>query len=448
MNLTWILVLASAVTGLLCVLGSVLFGLAGAIVPAIGGTVLSFWLGRKLAGDIELLGDTASRIISSDFRFRAGPAGPPEVRRIAQTLNVLAERAGQRIADEAAEHSRLSSILNAMSEGIIVVDQDGIVESANPAAAGILGAPASFKHGQRLTSLTGNFLINQAATECARSGLPRQAQVELYLLSSARKFVQVNAVPLAQSGARRRALVLVNDLTDVRRVEVTRREFISNASHELRTPIASIKATLETLQRGAISDPEARTDFMRRMEADIERMDYLVREMLELSRLESGHTPFHLAPVDPVSLIEAAARRFSPLMEERGLSIAVDIGRPLPLVNADREQMERVLSNLVSNAMKFTPEKGRITLTARREDGNVCIAIRDTGAGIAAEHLQHIFERFYKADEARSGGGTGLGLAIAKHIIQAHGGTITASSTPGAGSEFTVTLPALAVRDD
>ncbi len=421
-----------------CVLGAALFGVVGAAIPAAVGAAMASWYGWRLSRTLDRVTAGAKQMASAGPSHRISQEGPPELRRLAKAVNRIADQMNTVIQTETAERSRLASILDAMREGVLVVTADGTVESANPAALEVLGAPASFRAGQLLTSLTGNYGANQAAVECARTGTPRQAEAELH---DRRRYVRFMAVPLGSQSGPQRALVLVTDLTDLRRVDVTRREFVSNASHELRTPIASIKAAVETLQRGALKDPEAAADFLNRMAEDADRMEALVVEMLDLSRLESGQTPLHIAPLDATSLLEMVTHRFKHQADVAGITMCQNVASDLPSFSGDRAQVERVLSNLVTNALKFTPPGGTVTLSACRKDGAVALIVKDTGRGIAPEHLPHVFERFYKADQSRGSGGSGLGLAIARHIVLAHGGSIKVDSRLGEGAAFTLELP-------
>ena len=269
------------------------------------------------------------------------------------------------------------------------------------------------------------------------------AEVELFdnqrtLLASATPFPRPGAPPESPPV---RALLLLTDLTDIRRLDTTRREFVSNASHELRTPLAGIRASTETLERGAIDDPEERARFLRMISEDIDRMDALIGEMLELSRLETGESPLEFEIMEPKALATSAVKRFSAIARESSLELHSAVSDELPAVNVDSEKIGHVFSNLISNAIKWTPPGGKITINGWEDDAMVWFSITDTGQGIEPEHLPHIFERFFKIDAARSQPGTGLGLSIARHIVEAHHGSISATSTPGEGSEFTFAVP-------
>jgi two-component system phosphate regulon sensor histidine kinase PhoR len=238
-------------------------------------------------------------------------------------------------------------------------------------------------------------------------------------------------------------LVILQDLTHVRRLETVRRDFISNISHELRTPLAGLKALVETLRDGALQDPPAARRFLSRMDAEVDALTQMVQELLTLSRIESGKAPLRLSPTSVDEIVLPPIERLRPQAEREELLINSFLPTGLPQVLADVERARQVVSNLVHNAIKFTPGGGVITVAAQLDGKQVVISVEDSGVGIPLKDLPRIFERFYKADRARSGGGTGLGLAIARHIVQGHGGRIWVESVEGQGSKFYFSLPAL-----
>jgi two-component system, OmpR family, phosphate regulon sensor histidine kinase PhoR len=208
-----------------------------------------------------------------------------------------------------------------------------------------------------------------------------------------------------------------------------RRDFISNISHELRTPLAGLKALVDTLRGGAIKDPPAAKRFLKRMDAEVDALAQMVEELLALSRIESGQAPLRWAPTPVAEVVVPAVDRLRPQAERAGLELTVLLPSEAPQVLADADRVRLVLTNLVHNACKFTPPGGRITVAAQPAGDEMVLSVQDSGVGISADDLPRIFERFYKADRARSGGGTGLGLAIAKHIVQGHGGRIWARAS-------------------
>jgi two-component system phosphate regulon sensor histidine kinase PhoR len=243
--------------------------------------------------------------------------------------------------------------------------------------------------------------------------------------------------------------IIIDDLTELRRLERVRRDFVANISHELRTPLASVRLLAETLEEAIDTDHEKAEVFVEKIENEVEHLSTLVADLLELSRIESGYIPMSIQPVAAEQLVREAMARMLPLAQRQRVALRTEIKQGKTLVAADSKQIMRVLVNLVHNAIKFTPSGGQVVIGTKLQGEKQCFFVRDTGVGIRAEELPRIFERFYKVNRSRSkvdfigsgGGGTGLGLAIARHIVEAHGGRITAESTVGEGSTFTLTLP-------
>jgi two-component system, OmpR family, phosphate regulon sensor histidine kinase PhoR len=274
-------------------------------------------------------------------------------------------------------------------------------------------------------------------------------QVTAVEMNQQEVFIQMIVTPL-ETGDNRNCMVILQDLTRIHRLETVRRDFVSNISHELRTPIASLKALIETLRVAALDDPPAVQRFLNRAEEEVDALTQLVQELLELSRIESGKVPLRLKPTAVEEVVLLPVERLRAQAERNNLTLTMDIPLDLPPVLADASRIQQVIGNLVHNAVKFTPEGGMVEVQARLNEGGtaVVLAVIDTGVGIPTADLTRIFERFYKADRARSGGGTGLGLAISRHLVKAHGGQLEVKSKEGKGSTFYFSLPLIENGED
>jgi two-component system phosphate regulon sensor histidine kinase PhoR len=399
--------------------------LAAAALAGAAAFIAALVIQRVVVRPIE---DLTERAEAQDASFDI--RGPVEIERLAAALR--RSSAAVRAEHEAAgaERDRLATLIDQLGDAIFIVDVDGRVLLANAAAQAGAGQdvigrhlPEVIRHHETL-----------AAIATARSGREATATIER---SDPPRFLRAVARPL-EGG---QLLLVVQDLTALRRLETVRSDFVANVSHELRRPITSLKAMAEALEEGALDDPAVARDFVLRMHQEIDGLAQLTTELLTLTRIESGSETFAMRAQSPGDLLADAARRMGPLAARADVSLLVEPG-DAPPVRADGDRVVQVLANLVHNAVKFTPAGGSVRLSAVREDAHVAFSVADTGVGIERADLERVFERFYKADRSRSGGGTGLGLAIAKHIVQAHGGRIEARSDgPGRGATFRFTLP-------
>jgi len=359
-----------------------------------------------------------------------------EIGRLTNAFNRMAAQISQQIEELSAERGKLSAVVSTISDAILIVNGEGRVELINPAAETILNVNASESTGKSLAEVVRNHIIVDLWQKAQSTGEQQFTALE----TPTRLVLQAIASPMEdETGSR--ALLILQDYTRMKRLETVRRDFVSNVSHELRTPLASLKALTETVQETALDDPPAAKRFLAQMSVEIDNMTQLVQELLDLSKIESGRVPLERTYISPWEMIQPAAERMRIQAERSGLSLTVDCPEDLPRVHVDRSRMEQVLVNLIHNAIKFTPPGGSIQVRAWAQDKDVVLAIADTGTGIADEDLQRIFERFYKADRARSGGGTGLGLSIARHLVESHGGRIWAESEVGKGSTFFIAIP-------
>ena len=342
-----------------------------------------------------------------------------------------------------ASASQALALLRSVAEqlegghGLIALDRTERILLATDEACHLLDLGGDWE-GRTLAELGADYRLLRVVTACRHA----EAAVEREI-ASAREVTVVRAFPVQHQRAA--VVVLVRDETRLRRLERVRRDFVTNVSHELRTPITAIRLLVETLQKGAVEQPEIAAGFVHRIALEVGHMAQMVEELLELSTIESGRQTMTLEPV-PVADLVRTVDRLLPLADERRIEVTVEVDPETPPLLGDARRLGQVLRNLVHNAIKFTPPEGRIRVTARPlADGQrVELVVSDTGVGIRPEDQARIFERFWKADSSRQrdGEGSGLGLAIARHVVEAHGGSIRVASQPRHGATFVVELPA------
>lgn len=405
---------------------------------------LALWISERTTKPLRELTHAATQMAGGELNDRVLPATSGEVGRLTQAFNVMSVQLNAQIKALETERSKMAAVLTEMSDGIMIVDRQGRVQLYNPAAERIFSVQGKEILGRSLSEVLRHHELIEMWRRCQETGQAQSLTVEI---SAKRIYLQATAAPLGESlpGS---ILLLFQNLTRLRHLETVRRDFISNISHELRTPLASLKALTDTLQEGALDDPPAARRFLQRMETEVDALSLMVSELLELSRIESGRFPLNRVATSPIGLLTQAVERLHLQAQRSGLTVRVDCPENLPDVMADPSRLEQVLVNLLHNAIKFTPSGGAIIVSAGFQNsssgaGTVIFSVADTGVGIPKDDLARIFERFYKADRARSGGGTGLGLAIARHLVEAHGGRIWAESEVGKGSAFYFSIPAI-----
>ncbi|MDF2758005.1 MAG: sensor kinase, two-component system, OmpR family [Thermomicrobiales bacterium] len=417
--------------------------LVAAVSAAALAITVAVVVARRITDPLEDLRRQAGILATGQLDAAVRPDSARELGDVARAFNAMAADLRRLVTAQERSRSRLEATLANLNDGVVITDEAGTVVRLNAAATRMLGTTIeeavdrSFIVASRDHDLAALLRVALAKDE-ARTATVEHGRDHRILEASAQPF---------SGGGERLGLVVLRDVTELRRLERMRREFVANVSHELRTPLASIRAVVETLEAGAANDPAVAGDFLRRIIGEVDHLVGLVDELLDLARLESGRAIVKPEASDPAALLTRAVERLRPQVERASLVLLVEVPSDLPPVRVDRGRIEQVLINLVHNAVKFTPEGGEIVVSAELADGMLQVSVGDTGVGVMAEELPRIFERFYKSDAARRSPGSGLGLAIAKHIVQAHGGTIWAESTPGAGTTVSFTMPLARPRD-
>jgi two-component system, OmpR family, phosphate regulon sensor histidine kinase PhoR len=413
-------------------------GLASALACFLA-ILLAAWASKDISTRLERILGFAGKIAEGDFSARLADDQNDEIGRVASALDATARRLQTSFQQVETSRSELEAVLNSMQEPVIAISRDGRAQWANRRMEML--TPTGIRLGQPVvqTVRDPNFLA--AIQEAAQHRKLVTARV--HNIVPARVFAATVA-PMPSGGL----VAVLHDLTEAESVERTRRDFIANVSHELRTPLTSIQGYAETLLDGENSG-ETQRDFLEIIRKNAQRMTRLTEDLLVLARVESGDKKLQLRPVSAAELLRDASDYYNDHGSDSGMTLDV-VNEALKMVSADRDAVFQVFSNLIDNACKYASQGGRILLGAHDVEGFVQFYVRDYGPGIASEHLPRLFERFYRVDKARSreSGGTGLGLAIAKHIMLAHGGSITAESELNHGCTFVFCLPEARVTPD
>jgi len=400
--------------------------------------LLSNVVAKRMSSALGELTRAARRMTDGDLSVRTRLVGSDELAELGRALDRLAGGLATTLGQLRAERDLQRRILEAMQEGVAVVDRDGRIVLINPAlrAMLLLGADAV---GKLLLETVRHAQLDELLEGARTSDETSAMEIELPGLKPRR--ILVHAAQL--SGDDDGVLVVFVDVTELRRLESLRRDFVANASHELRTPIAAVRSATETLQSGAMQDTVAASRFVDIIERNAQRLQSLVEDMLELSKLESNEFKLKRERVELGSVVPIVLALFRERAEKKGVRLGAELPQEPTAVQGDARALEHVLSNLVDNAVKYcAPGSGIVVRASTEDDAHVRLVVSDTGPGIPPEHMPRVFERFYRVDAGRSRelGGTGLGLSIVKHMVEAMRGRVSVESEVGRGSTFTVSL--------
>lgn len=416
----------------------------GAILAALGAVLVA----RHFSQPIQQFKAHLTAIALGDFKQRIALSRPDEHAEVAEYLNQVSEKLDKTFKSLKHGKQRLAAILSEMNEQLFLVTAEGEIFLANKAFCALTGSDEeSLRHRpytelplpREILEFVARSLESHSAEYCdvtLRSGAGDSGPLRHFRLSS--------SPVLSRTKGRFRGVVFVfHDMTLVREMENMRREFVANASHELKTPLSAIMAVTETLAEREPADSETRQRFYATIEQNAARLSQLIHGLLDLSEIEHRRATLHFEPCHPGDLVLEVVDELMPAAAAKHHAIDLDIADDVPEVITDRKAFQKIARNLVDNAIKYTDPHGAITVRVATDDEHVLLEVKDNGVGIAAEDVQRVFERFYRVDKARTvkSGGTGLGLAIVKHTVEAMGGTVAVRSAPGQGSTFTIRLP-------
>jgi two-component system phosphate regulon sensor histidine kinase PhoR len=419
--------------------------LAGGTVALIVALGIGVFVAGRVTRPVVEMQSIARLMSQGNFLVRAPTRSPDEIGTLGRSLNVLATRLREKIDDLEQERAKVTAILDGMVEGVVAIDGHEHIVLINERARAIFNLGAVRVEGKPVLEVIRNAELHEVFRASRGPGRVDALRREVSLTIPSGRVLQVHALPLVFGGGETGVIIVLHEITELRRLEQVRTEFVANVSHELRTPLTAIHGYVETLLGGALEEPENARKFLATVHRQTERLGRLINDLTELSNIELGKVSLHLAPARLDDVLDSVVAVIQPRARTGELTLAVDLPEDLPDVQADHDRLAQILINLVDNAVKYTPAGGAVTVRAvQPRPGVVEVSVADTGIGIPSTDLPRITERFYRVDKARSRelGGTGLGLAIVKHLVAAHGGTLTIESEVGRGTTVRFTLPA------
>jgi two-component system phosphate regulon sensor histidine kinase PhoR len=415
----------------------------GGFVAALVALAIGLFVTRRITAPLASMTVAAEAISRGEYRHRVGGGSHDEIGTLASAFNRMAAQLERRMETITEDRAKLLTILGGMVEGVVAVDREQAIVHLNAAAGRILGVAPERSLGRPIWEVT---RVRQVADAIAATlAGAREVTEEVALeVGSQERIVQLHGARLENGeGGRVGAVLVLHDVTELRRLERIRRDFVANVSHELKTPITAIRGLVDTIIDDDEMPTSVRTEFLRKAQNQAIRLSLLVTDLLTLARLESADGIVEPERLDVREIVGRSVANFRPAAEVRSLSLETQVPEEPVMVQGDPEALELLVNNLLDNAVKYSRDGGRVSVRLVAADATARLEVEDDGVGISPEHHDRIFERFYRVDQARSRelGGTGLGLSIVKHICKAHHGSVSVRSTLGVGSTFEVTVP-------
>ncbi len=403
--------------------------------------ILGFVLAGSITRPINDVTDTVRKMSTGDFSEGVAVKSDDEIGQLAEMFNLMREKLSDTLSEITGERNKLSTILEYMADGLVAIDLDGGIIHVNPAARSMLGLdpddPLPADYDDLMGHIADNISLSRVKGNCENHG----AQ-DIFAYGSSIFAMHYDRFK-DEDGEDIGIILLLQDITERQKLEDMQRDFVANVSHELKTPLTTIKSYTETLMDGAVDDPEMARNFLGIVDNEADRMNRLVKDLLQLSRLEQRQERMYYLEGNIVALVRQCMVKVEMTAQQKGHQLNALFDERMNIrVLMDKDRMEQVILNVLTNAIKYTPDGGRIDVDIDSDGREVQIIVSDNGIGISEEELPRIFDRFYRVDKARSRsmGGTGLGLAITRQIVEEHQGTITAESTLGKGTKFIIAL--------
>lgn len=417
--------------------------LLAALAAVLLAAILSLKLASGITAPIESIASAARKLAGGDLSARTpvSEKAAGEVKALASTFNHMAEQLQSTVMEITEQKARIQAIFERTDDGLVLIGHDGKIQMVNPATCRMIGVDCANAVGKTVIEGTLSHDLSGLVDRVVSNQEP--AALDVVLPTDDETTVHAYVAPISSPDGSANVLVVLHDVTAIKRIDAIRRDFVANVSHELRTPLASIKAMAETIVLRHEADPSVAEQLAASIVQEADRMALLAQDLLELVKAESGRRELNPEDTNIRELVDDVFARLRIAAERKSISLVSQVAEG-EVVRVDRDSVLQVLVNLVDNAVSYTGNGGTVTASSRLEDGRVAISVEDTGIGIPSEDLPRIFERFYRVDKARSreSGGTGLGLSIVKHLTELLGGNVSVTSEIGRGSTFTVTLPA------
>ncbi|MDQ0191780.1 two-component system histidine kinase PnpS [Paenibacillus wynnii] len=419
----------------------------GLVLLFIAATLVSYKVASSMTSPLEQITRVARRITDLDYDARVTMKRKDEIGQLAIAINAMADSLQTQLKTIRDNEDLLQSVLDNMTGGILMVNETGQVALLNRAAERMLDVDNSEMSGRSFLELKRHYEL----TRLVEDGISRKEAIheERSIYNPGERIIRLDGVPMTQDGSYRGMLFLLQEVTDIRRLEKMRSEFVANVSHELKTPVAAVKGFAETLLGGGVTDEKTARSFLQIIYDENERLNRLIGDILELSKIESKRANLVCSPVHLSTFFDSVMETMSKVAEKKKISLSTEVPEEL-FIEGDEDKLRQIFMNLLSNAINYTHDGGNVRVSAvntQKVDGSesVIFTVRDTGMGIPRKDLPRIFERFYRVDKARSrsSGGTGLGLSIVKHLVELHRGVISVESNLGIGTSFILELPLL-----
>ncbi|WP_379133720.1 two-component system histidine kinase PnpS [Paenibacillus sp. sgz500958] len=423
----------------------------GLVLLFIAAALVSYKVASSMTSPLEQITRVARRITDLDYDARVNMKRKDEIGQLATAINAMADSLQMQLKTIRDNEDLLQSVLDNMTGGILMVNAEGEIALLNRAAEKMLDVMNKDMAGSPYRELKRHYELTRLVEEGLSLKEPIHEERTIY--NPGERILRLDGVPMIQDSSYRGMLFLLQEVTEIRRLERMRSEFVANVSHELKTPVAAVKGFAETLLGGGVTDEKTARSFLQIIYDENERLNRLIGDILELSKIESKRVQLECSPVHLSSFFDSVMETMSKVAERKKISLSAKVPEEL-FIEGDEDKLRQIFMNLLSNAINYTHDGGSVTVTAVnrvKEDGteSVIFTVSDTGMGIPRKDLPRIFERFYRVDKARSrsSGGTGLGLSIVKHLVELHRGVISVESDLGIGSSFILELPLLQEED-